>query len=209
MLCLESRLQGYLQTATAWIFYLPLAPVLPPRLFLLHKQINLIYQFWVHTTVVQRLGPAELVLMTPSHHRVHHDRRVHKNFGGVLILWDRLFGSFLDEDELSALPESEAVSRPLATATAQTTAAAVSRAPPRPVARPAARPEGKFLYGTAWQLQGWTSAVVQMDEMRRLWRRVSKAGSGWQAVGCLTRGPGYYTAGHRTAGKIALPGRVR
>ena len=49
----------------------------------------------VHTTVVRRLGPLELVLMTPSHHRVHHDRRVHKNYGGLLIVWDRIFGSFV------------------------------------------------------------------------------------------------------------------
>ena len=49
----------------------------------------------MHTTVVRRLGPLEWVLMTPSHHRVHHDRRVHKNYGGLLIVWDRLFGTFV------------------------------------------------------------------------------------------------------------------
>ena len=50
-------------------------------------------------------------------------------------------------------------------------------------------------------------SVVQMDEVRRLWRRVAKAESAWRAAACLTRGPGYYTAGQSTAGKIAQPGR--
>ena len=52
-------------------------------------------QFWVHTCLIRRLpAPIEYLFSTPSHHRVHHDRRVHKNFGGVLIIWDRLFGTY-------------------------------------------------------------------------------------------------------------------
>lgn len=65
------------------------------------RGINLIYQFWFHTDVVDRLGPAELVLNTPSHHRVHHGanpRYIDKNYGSILILWDRLFGTFEPED---------------------------------------------------------------------------------------------------------------
>lgn len=49
--------------------------------------------------LIRRLGPVEWLFMTPSHHRVHHDRRVHKNFGGMFIIWDRMFGSFLDEED--------------------------------------------------------------------------------------------------------------
>ena len=57
-----------------------------------------VYQFWVHTCHIDRCGVLEEFLMTPSHHRVHHDARVHKNFAGVL-LWDRLFGTFMREPE--------------------------------------------------------------------------------------------------------------
>ena len=63
---------------------------------------NLIYQYWVHTEVVGRLGPLEWVLNTPSHHRVHHGANpqyLDKNYGGILILWDRLFGTFAPEIE--------------------------------------------------------------------------------------------------------------
>lgn len=64
------------------------------------KAWNTLYQFWVHTTVIRRM-PAliEFIFMTPSHHRVHHDRRVHCNYGGVFIIWDRMFNSFIDEGE--------------------------------------------------------------------------------------------------------------
>jgi sterol desaturase/sphingolipid hydroxylase (fatty acid hydroxylase superfamily) len=61
------------------------------------------YQFWIHTEVVRKLpGPLEWVLNTPSHHRVHHGKNVaylDRNHGGVLIVWDRLFGTFAPEDE--------------------------------------------------------------------------------------------------------------
>jgi sterol desaturase/sphingolipid hydroxylase (fatty acid hydroxylase superfamily) len=66
---------------------------------------NLIYQFWIHTKLVNRLGPLEYFLNTPSHHRVHHginDPYLDKNYAGVLIIWDRLFGSFTDEKEKPA-----------------------------------------------------------------------------------------------------------
>ena len=63
--------------------------------------LNLAYQFFVHTQAVGKLGKLELIFNTPSHHRVHHSvntQYIDKNFGGVLIIWDRLFGSFVDED---------------------------------------------------------------------------------------------------------------
>lgn len=74
-----------------------------PLWILFMQQISLIYQFWIHTEVVHRLPkPLEFVLNTPSHHRVHHGSDVKyldKNHGGILIIWDRLFGSFQPEEE--------------------------------------------------------------------------------------------------------------
>jgi sterol desaturase/sphingolipid hydroxylase (fatty acid hydroxylase superfamily) len=61
--------------------------------------LNLVYQFFLHTEHAPRLGPLEWVLNTPAHHRVHHASNEHcldKNFGGVFIIWDRLFGTFAE-----------------------------------------------------------------------------------------------------------------
>jgi sterol desaturase/sphingolipid hydroxylase (fatty acid hydroxylase superfamily) len=66
------------------------------------RQLNLLYQFWVHTDAVGKLGPVEEVLSTPSHHRVHHGANrqyLDRNHGGIFIIWDRLFGTFEREDE--------------------------------------------------------------------------------------------------------------
>jgi len=64
--------------------------------------LNLLYQFFIHTETVDRLGPAEAVLNTPSHHRVHHGSNrqyLDRNHGSILIVWDRLFGTFEPEGE--------------------------------------------------------------------------------------------------------------
>ena len=70
---------------------------------LLAQAWSLIYQFWIHTERVGRLPrPLEAVLNTPSHHRVHHgsnQQYLDKNYGGILIIWDRLFGTFEPEGE--------------------------------------------------------------------------------------------------------------
>lgn len=66
------------------------------------RGVNLLYQYWIHTETVGRLGPAEDVLNTPSHHRVHHGsnkRYLDRNHGSILIVWDKLFGTFEPEDE--------------------------------------------------------------------------------------------------------------
>jgi sterol desaturase/sphingolipid hydroxylase (fatty acid hydroxylase superfamily) len=85
------------------IMVAPLALVgVRPDLIVLSGAINLLYQFWVHTEVVDRMGPLEWVLNTPSHHRVHHGsnaRYLDRNYGGILIVWDRLLGTFQAEDE--------------------------------------------------------------------------------------------------------------
>jgi sterol desaturase/sphingolipid hydroxylase (fatty acid hydroxylase superfamily) len=84
-----------------WMVPLPLALVgVPWQVFAVCYGLNVAYQFWLHTRVVGRLGPLEQVLNTPSHHRVHHGREpeyVDRNFGGVFIVWDRLFGTFAEE----------------------------------------------------------------------------------------------------------------
>ncbi|VDM28619.1 unnamed protein product [Toxocara canis] len=71
--------------------------IVPPPIFLVHRYLNFLYQFWIHTEIITSLGPLEYILNTPSHHRVHHGRNpycIDKNYGGTLIIWDRLFGTF-------------------------------------------------------------------------------------------------------------------
>jgi sterol desaturase/sphingolipid hydroxylase (fatty acid hydroxylase superfamily) len=66
------------------------------------QAISLLYQFWIHTEAIDDLGALETVLNTPSHHRVHHAKNVRyldRNHGGILIVWDRLFGTFAREKE--------------------------------------------------------------------------------------------------------------
>ena len=95
--------KGAFQTAFDWPFYLPLALFgVPLPLFLLLLGIQLAYQFWIHTQHIERLGWLEQILVTPSHHRVHHgqnDCYIDKNHGGVFIVWDKLFGTFAEERE--------------------------------------------------------------------------------------------------------------
>ncbi len=86
-----------------WIFYLPMAVAgVPPALFAAVALVDLLYQFWVHTEHVGRLGWFDRWFVSPSNHRVHHavnDGYLDRNYGGILIVWDRLFGSFREEGE--------------------------------------------------------------------------------------------------------------
>src|SRR3989338_6177836 len=85
-----------------WIYYIPLALFFPPTLFLYHSQFNLLYQFWIHTETIPKLGFLEYFLNTPSQHRVHHGRgiwAIDKNYGGTLCIFDRLFGTFQEEPD--------------------------------------------------------------------------------------------------------------
>ncbi|CAH3037626.1 unnamed protein product [Pocillopora meandrina] len=94
--------QSVVQNYTSAIFYMPLALVVPPSIFFVHSQFNMLYQFWIHTEIVRSLGPLEYILNTPSHHRVHHGRNpycIDKNYGGTLIIWDRIFGTFQAETD--------------------------------------------------------------------------------------------------------------
>ncbi|MFI9797351.1 sterol desaturase family protein [Streptomyces sp. NPDC052302] len=85
-------------------FWMPLALLgIPPWMILLQQSISLIYQFFLHTERVDRLWrPIELVFNTPSHHRVHHGSNnvyLDRNYGGILIIWDRIFRTFQPEGE--------------------------------------------------------------------------------------------------------------
>jgi alkylglycerol monooxygenase len=108
------------QTSTGflfgWIFYVPLFVIgFPLEVLVTVNAVNLIYQFWVHTQVVRRMGALDRILVTPSNHRVHHAQNeiyIDKNYGGMLILWDRLFGTF--EDERDDEPVVFGVRKPLA-----------------------------------------------------------------------------------------------
>jgi len=93
------------QTSTGfllgWIFYIPMYLVgIPAEVVVTVGSLNLIYQFWVHTEHIGKLGWFEWIFVTPSNHRVHHaqnDVYIDRNYGGVFILWDRLFGTFQEE----------------------------------------------------------------------------------------------------------------
>ncbi|WP_281647448.1 sterol desaturase family protein [Parendozoicomonas sp. Alg238-R29] len=95
------------QTSTSfflsWIFYVPMALLgFPPEVFLTVSLLNLLYQFWVHTRHIPKLGWYEWFFVTPSNHRVHHAKNreyLDKNYGGIFILWDRFFKTFKEEDD--------------------------------------------------------------------------------------------------------------
>ena len=95
--------QGAFQSFFSWVFYLPLAVLgFPPATFITCSALNTLYQFWIHTRLIGRLGPIEWVFNTPSHHRVHHGRNpryIDRNHAGVLIIWDRMFGTFVPETD--------------------------------------------------------------------------------------------------------------
>ncbi len=85
----------------SWLFYLPLALLgFPPLVIGAVALVDLLYQYWVHTQQIGKLGWFDRWFCSPSNHRVHHavnDGYVDKNYGGILIIWDRLFGSFTEE----------------------------------------------------------------------------------------------------------------
>ncbi len=92
--------QSWFQHIYSSVFYLPLAIIMPTEQFMLVSLLNTVGQYWVHTQLIDKLGFLESFLNTPSHHRVHHATNVEyidKNYAGILIIWDRLFGSFIKE----------------------------------------------------------------------------------------------------------------
>ena len=94
--------QSWFSGITHWLFYLPLAFVgFPLWSFVFMHGLNLIFQFWIHTKTIKKMPNwFEYVFNTPSHHRVHHgvnDEYLDKNYAGIFILFDRMFGSFTEE----------------------------------------------------------------------------------------------------------------
>jgi sterol desaturase/sphingolipid hydroxylase (fatty acid hydroxylase superfamily) len=90
--------------AGTWLLWLPLSLIgFPPAMILIQKGISLVYQYWIHTEAIGKMPRwFEAVFNTPSHHRVHHARNpryLDANYAGILIVWDRLFGTFIPEDE--------------------------------------------------------------------------------------------------------------
>ncbi len=96
--------QSWSQAAFSWVFYLPLAVIgYSTETFIVVAAIQLLYQFWIHTKLINRLpAPLEYILNTPSHHRVHHGQNplyIDRNHGGTFIIFDRMFGTFQEELE--------------------------------------------------------------------------------------------------------------
>ncbi len=93
--------QSWTTPFTYPLFFWPLALVgLDPLLILSVQALNTLYQYWIHTELIDRLGPLERVLNTASHHRVHHGTNVEyldRNHAGMFIVWDKLFGTFEPE----------------------------------------------------------------------------------------------------------------
>jgi len=100
---LSTALRQSSTSLLTWIFYVPMALMgIDPLMLVVVGSLNLIYQFWVHTRFIPKLGFFEWIFITPSNHRVHHamnDQYIDKNYGGVFILWDRFFGTFQQELE--------------------------------------------------------------------------------------------------------------
>jgi sterol desaturase/sphingolipid hydroxylase (fatty acid hydroxylase superfamily) len=100
-LCAAYRTGWTGRLAGSTLFFV-LAPLfgMPPQIVLMLLSLNLLYQFWLHATWIPRLGPLEWILNTPSAHRVHHASNLEYldgNYGGVLIVFDRLFGTYIAE----------------------------------------------------------------------------------------------------------------
>ena len=95
--------QSSSNTIFYWVFYLPMAVLgIPVTVFAVTVLISLLYQYWIHTRLIGKLGWFEWVFNTPSHHRVHHGQNeycIDKNYAATFIVWDRLFGTFAEERE--------------------------------------------------------------------------------------------------------------
>ncbi|MGB5347985.1 MAG: sterol desaturase family protein [Polyangiales bacterium] len=95
--------QSWTTPFTGFLFWVPL-PLLgfPIEMILIQKSISLLYQYWLHTELIDRLGWFGVVFNTPSHHRVHHGRNpiyLDRNHAGIFIIWDKMFGTFEPEGE--------------------------------------------------------------------------------------------------------------
>ena len=99
--------QSWFGVVAHWVFYIPLGFLgFPFWAFVIMHGMNLIYQYWIHTEWIGKMGTwFEYIFSTPSHHRVHHgvnNQYLDKNYGGIFIFWDRIFGTFEEEKKKSA-----------------------------------------------------------------------------------------------------------
>ena len=94
--------QAWTGPLISWVFWIPLPLIgFDPVWIVLAQSFSLLYQYWIHTELIETMGPLEWILNTPSHHRVHHGSDplyLDRNHGGILIIWDRMFGTFQKEE---------------------------------------------------------------------------------------------------------------
>ncbi len=100
-----------------FFLFIPIAIIgVPPEIVAITTPIHLFAQFWYHTKLIKTLGPLEHILVTPSHHRVHHainEQYLDKNYAAIFIIWDKWFGTF--QEELTEVPPVYGVKRPVNT----------------------------------------------------------------------------------------------
>ena len=149
-----------------WAVYLPCALLVPLPVVTAHKTFNLLWQFFLHTQVIGRLGWAEYVLNTPSHHRVHHGRNpraIDRNFASIFIVWDRLAGTFEDEDAPSTSGDGAA----------------------------AAADGGKLWYGVIPPLRSFSPVVATFVEWLNVLKKMRAARGIHYKVALFFLGPGW------------------
>ena len=169
----------------SWLCWLPLALLgFPPALIVFQMGLSLVYQFWIHTEAVGRLpAPIEAIFNTPSHHRVHHATNavyLDRNYAGVLIIWDRLFGTYTAEDP--AEPCRYGVVRNLTTFNPFLIAFHEWRGLFRDLARARSL---RAALGAIWGPPGWKAdgSGMTSESLRRAHAEVHRQGLGQQAAG--------------------------
>jgi len=182
--------QAWFAQFISWIFYLPLAVLgVPVEVWMLSYAANLLYQFWIHTRLIGTLGPMEWVMNTPSHHRVHHGTNpeyIDKNYAGIFIVWDRLFGTFAPEID----PPVYGVMKPLRSWNPVT----ANVGPVLSLIRQSVGLSGFDRFRVWWAEPGWTpSGVVRPD--------FPAAGRGYDVN--MMEGKGGYIVAHLGAVSIA------
>lgn len=148
--------QNLINAVFGHFLYLPAALFVPFRLVASHMVFNLLYQYWIHTRMIGRLPwIIEFVFNTPSHHAVHHGRNpacIDKNFAGMLILFDRLYGTFFDEAWMPVLKQAE---------------------DGKPVVGPDGQPlREEIVYGVIPPLQSISPITANLIEWQDLWHRL-------------------------------------
>lgn len=188
--------QGLFEGAFAWVYYLPMALFFDYRVYRVATALNLAWQFWVHTRKVGKC-PAwvEAVFVTPSHHRVHHGadaKYLDANFGGMLIIWDRLFGTFVPEEEepRCVAPRRCASGHCCCSLRVPSLPLAVVRSV---VADPASGAASDRYGLTPRQLQSWNPLWATVHHFVAVWRRLRRfPRESWRAkLEVLLYGPGW------------------